>query len=106
MNKSILHLYLIATLSFVNCTYCVLCKFAAESVDSIVVCDAQVQLWKNYIQWEKSNPLRSEDTTLITKRGTSWRLQHYDSCDSDFWFSTFCSDEEGYWLSWSSVAGE
>jgi cleavage stimulation factor subunit 3 len=28
----------------------------------------QVQLWKNYIQWEKSNPLRTEDTTLITKR--------------------------------------
>jgi len=34
-----------------------------------MVYDVQVQLWKNYIQWEKSNPLRSEDTTLITKRG-------------------------------------
>jgi len=29
----------------------------------------QVQLWKHYILWEKNNPLRSEDTTLITKRG-------------------------------------
>ncbi|XP_054289118.1 protein suppressor of forked isoform X2 [Macrosteles quadrilineatus] len=28
----------------------------------------QVELWKKYIQWEKSNPLRSEDTTLVTRR--------------------------------------
>lgn len=28
----------------------------------------QVELWKKYIQWEKSNPLRTEDQTLITKR--------------------------------------
>ena len=26
-------------------------------------------MWKKYIQWEKSNPLRTEDQTLITKRG-------------------------------------
>lgn len=28
----------------------------------------QVELWKKYISWEKSNPLRTEDTTIITKR--------------------------------------
>lgn len=28
----------------------------------------QVELWKKYINWEKSNPLRSEDTTLVTRR--------------------------------------
>ncbi|KAF4513873.1 UNVERIFIED_CONTAM: hypothetical protein B566_EDAN017209 [Ephemera danica] len=28
----------------------------------------QVDLWKKYIAWEKSNPLRTEDQTLITKR--------------------------------------
>ena len=32
----------------------------------------QVELWKKYIQWEKSNPLRTEDQTIITKRG--WYL--------------------------------
>lgn len=31
----------------------------------------QVEMWKKYIQWEKSNPLRTEDQTLITKRGES-----------------------------------
>ena len=31
----------------------------------------QVEMWKRYIQWEKSNPLRTEDQTLITKRGQS-----------------------------------
>lgn len=31
----------------------------------------QVDMWKKYIQWEKSNPLRTEDQTLITKRGNS-----------------------------------
>ncbi|XP_051824428.1 cleavage stimulation factor subunit 3-like [Antechinus flavipes] len=28
----------------------------------------QVEMWKKYTQWEKSNPLRTEDQTLITKR--------------------------------------
>ncbi|XP_064490288.1 cleavage stimulation factor subunit 3-like isoform X2 [Ornithodoros turicata] len=28
----------------------------------------QVELWKKYIAWEKSNPLRTEDHALITKR--------------------------------------
>lgn len=28
----------------------------------------QVELWKKYIAFEKSNPLRSEDTSLVTKR--------------------------------------
>lgn len=29
---------------------------------------AQVELWKKYIAFEKSNPLRSEDTALVTRR--------------------------------------
>ena len=29
----------------------------------------QVELWKKYISWEKSNPLRTEDQALIAKRG-------------------------------------
>ncbi|RUS90701.1 hypothetical protein EGW08_001505 [Elysia chlorotica] len=28
----------------------------------------QVELWKKYIAWEKKNPLRSEDQTIVTKR--------------------------------------
>ena len=31
----------------------------------------QVELWKKYIQWEKDNPLKTEDLTTITKRGGS-----------------------------------
>lgn len=33
----------------------------------------QVDLWKKYIAWEKANPLRTEDHTLITKRGLQFR---------------------------------
>ena len=29
----------------------------------------QVDLWKKYIAWEKTNPLKSEDLTLVIKRG-------------------------------------
>jgi cleavage stimulation factor subunit 3 len=29
----------------------------------------QVEMWKKYIAWEKSNPLRTEDHALITRRG-------------------------------------
>lgn len=29
----------------------------------------QVDLWKKYIQWEKQNPLKTEDVTLVIKRG-------------------------------------
>jgi len=29
----------------------------------------QVELWKKFISWEKSNPLKSEDVTLVIKRG-------------------------------------
>ncbi|XP_005063080.1 PREDICTED: cleavage stimulation factor subunit 3-like [Ficedula albicollis] len=36
----------------------------------------QVDMWKKYIQWEKSNPLRTEDQTLITKRGSYVRSCH------------------------------
>jgi len=28
----------------------------------------QVELWKKYLNWEKANPLRTEDQTLLTKR--------------------------------------
>ncbi|XP_071875267.1 protein suppressor of forked-like [Bombus fervidus] len=28
----------------------------------------QVELWKKYIAWERSNPLRTEDTSLVTRR--------------------------------------
>ncbi|CAH0549003.1 unnamed protein product [Brassicogethes aeneus] len=28
----------------------------------------QVELWQKYIAWEKANPLRTEDTALLTKR--------------------------------------
>ena len=28
----------------------------------------QIEFWKKYIAFEKSNPLRSEDTTLVTRR--------------------------------------
>lgn len=31
-------------------------------------CLSQVELWKKYITFEKSNPLRSEDTALVTRR--------------------------------------
>lgn len=29
---------------------------------------SQVELWKKYITWERSNPLRSEDTALVARR--------------------------------------
>lgn len=29
----------------------------------------QVDLWKKYILWEKGNPLKNEDSTLVIKRG-------------------------------------
>lgn len=28
-----------------------------------------MELWKKYIQWEKSNPLQTEDYSLYAKRG-------------------------------------
>ncbi|XP_047476364.1 protein suppressor of forked-like isoform X2 [Penaeus chinensis] len=28
----------------------------------------QVEIWKRYIRWEKDNPLRTDDQTLVTKR--------------------------------------
>lgn len=40
----------------------------------------QVEMWKKYIQWEKSNPLRTEDQTLITKRGKT-------KCNVKCWWS-------------------
>lgn len=27
-----------------------------------------MELWKKYLSWEKSNPLRTEDQSLLTKR--------------------------------------
>lgn len=29
----------------------------------------QVELWKKYIQWEKDNPLKTEDISVLTRRG-------------------------------------
>ena len=29
----------------------------------------QKTYWKKYIRWEKDNPLKSEDTALVAKRG-------------------------------------
>ena len=29
----------------------------------------QKSYWKKYIEWEKSNPLKTEDTGVLTKRG-------------------------------------
>ncbi len=43
----------------------------------------QVEMWKKYIQWEKSNPLRTEDQTLITKRGDLQQDSGIMSCR--FW---------------------
>lgn len=43
----------------------------------------QVDMWKKYIQWEKSNPLRTEDQTLITKRGNFGGLLLLLFCFSD-----------------------
>lgn len=40
----------------------------------------QVEMWKKYIQWEKSNPLRTEDQTLITKRGKKYVHLHFNHC--------------------------
>ena len=35
----------------------------------ILVWYFQVALWKKYIDWEKSNPMRSEDAIYVSKRG-------------------------------------
>lgn len=37
-------------------------------IDVKIILLIQVELWKKYIAWEKSNPLRSEDTALVTRR--------------------------------------
>ena len=29
----------------------------------------QINLWKKYIDWEKKNPLKYEDQTVVAKRG-------------------------------------
>lgn len=31
----------------------------------------QKSYWKKYIEWEKSNPLKTEDPTIVAKRGSS-----------------------------------
>lgn len=33
--------------------------------------NCQLQIWKKYIAWEKNNPLRTEETALLTKRGNT-----------------------------------
>ncbi|KAF7493188.1 Cleavage stimulation factor subunit 3 [Sarcoptes scabiei] len=48
----------------------------------------QVELWKKYIQWEKNNPLKTEDLTLVIKRV----VFAYEQCllclghHSDIWY--------------------
>ncbi|CAF0806537.1 unnamed protein product [Didymodactylos carnosus] len=48
----------------------------------------QLQAWKKYIQWEKSNPLKSDDHLLVTKRC----MFAYEQCllclgyHSDIWY--------------------
>ncbi|KAL8606799.1 hypothetical protein ACOMHN_049628 [Nucella lapillus] len=50
----------------------------------------QVELWKKYIKWEKSNPLRTEDQALITRRV----MFAYEQCllclghHPDVWFES------------------
>uniref|UniRef100_A0A4X2LHM5 Suppressor of forked domain-containing protein n=1 Tax=Vombatus ursinus TaxID=29139 RepID=A0A4X2LHM5_VOMUR len=57
----------------------------------------QVGLWKKYIQWEKNNPLRTEDQILITKRV----IFAYEQCllvlghHPDIWY------EAAQYLEWS-----
>ena len=29
----------------------------------------QINLWKKYIEWEKNNPLKYEDQTVVARRG-------------------------------------
>ncbi|EEB16461.1 predicted protein [Pediculus humanus corporis] len=48
----------------------------------------QVELWKKYITWERSNPLRSEDTTLVTRR-VMFAFEQCLLClghHADFWY--------------------
>jgi cleavage stimulation factor subunit 3 len=50
----------------------------------------QVELWKKYLAWEKSNPFRTEDQLLLTNLA-SYFLQN----------SVFCSStqvDSGYWI--------
>ena len=41
----------------------------------------QVELWHNYINWEKSNPLQVEDPALVTKRVMFAYEQVSQSCN-------------------------
>ncbi|KAL3271951.1 hypothetical protein HHI36_022421 [Cryptolaemus montrouzieri] len=50
----------------------------------------QVELWQKYIAWEKSNPLRTEDTALLTKR-VVFALEQCLLClghHPDIWYQT------------------
>jgi cleavage stimulation factor subunit 3 len=50
----------------------------------------QVDLWKKYVAWEKSNPLRSEDTTMVTKR-VMFAFEQALLClghHADFWYES------------------
>lgn len=47
-----------------------------------------MELWKKYIIWEKSNPLNTEDTALITRR-VMFAFDQALLCMShhpDFWY--------------------
>ncbi|KAK9876432.1 hypothetical protein WA026_012745 [Henosepilachna vigintioctopunctata] len=50
----------------------------------------QVELWQKYIAWEKNNPLRTEDTALLTKR-VVFALEQCLLClghHPDIWYQT------------------
>ena len=49
----------------------------------------QVELWHNYINWEKSNPLQVEDPALVTKRV----MFAYEQVSVDFIFRTLKDSE-------------
>lgn len=57
----------------------------------------QVEMWKKYIQWEKSNPLRTEDQTLITKRGDCW-IGLYE-----LWDTAGCSNYAAIYFFWNQL---
>ena len=49
-----------------------------------------MELWKKYIQWEKNNPLRTEDPALITKRGTNNYSNYEFSYSNLYMFKPLC----------------
>ena len=48
--------------------YSSLIKLHLSSTILLTTLLLQVEIWKRYIRWEKDNPLRTDDQTLVTKR--------------------------------------